>query len=38
MGRYVNPLWLNLVAWGLTGLVIVLTLVLFGTALLDLLG
>ncbi len=33
MGRYVNPRWLNVVAWCLTGLVIVLTLALFGTSL-----
>lgn len=31
MGAYVNPLWLNVVAWALTGLVVVLTLVLFGS-------
>ncbi|MFN2484225.1 MAG: NRAMP family divalent metal transporter [Candidatus Limnocylindria bacterium] len=31
MGRYVNPRWLNVVAWGLTALVVVLTLVMFGS-------
>ena len=31
MGRHVNPAWLNLLAYSLTGLVILLTLVLFGT-------
>jgi Mn2+/Fe2+ NRAMP family transporter len=38
MGRYVNPTWLNVVAWGLTGLIIALTLVLFGSALAGWLG
>ncbi|HET8570935.1 MAG TPA: Nramp family divalent metal transporter [Candidatus Limnocylindria bacterium] len=33
MGSHVNSRWLNVVAWGLTGLVVVLTLVLFGTSL-----
>ncbi len=33
MGDHVNPLWLNVLAWGLTGLIIVLTLLLFGSAL-----
>jgi NRAMP (natural resistance-associated macrophage protein)-like metal ion transporter len=33
MGDHVNPLWLNVLAWGLTGLIIVLTLVLFGSTL-----
>ncbi len=37
MGRYVNPLWLNVLAWGLTVLIIGLTLVLFGSTLLGLL-
>jgi len=32
MGSYTNPTWLNVVAWGLTGLVILLTAVLFGSA------
>jgi Mn2+/Fe2+ NRAMP family transporter len=31
MGPHVNPRWLNILAWGLTGLVIALTLVLFGS-------
>ncbi len=31
MGSHVNPAWLNVVAWGLTGLVTALTLVLFGS-------
>ncbi len=35
MGEHVNPWWLNVVAWALTGLVIALTLVLFGATLLD---
>ncbi len=38
MGRHVNPRWLNVVGWGLTGLVIVLTIVLFGSALAGALG
>jgi Mn2+/Fe2+ NRAMP family transporter len=38
MGRYVNPLWLNVLAWGLTVLIIGLTLVLFGSSLLGLLA
>lgn len=33
MGRYVNPWWLNVVAWALTALIIVLTLVLLGSSL-----
>ncbi len=33
MGRYVNPRWLNVLAWGLTALIIVLTLLLFGSSL-----
>ena len=33
MGRHTNPRWLNVLAWGLTGLVILLTAVLFGSAL-----
>jgi len=36
MGRYVNPLWLNILAWGLTVLIIGLTLVLFGSSLVGL--
>lgn len=31
MGRYVNPGWLNVLAWGLTGLITLLTLLLFGS-------
>jgi Mn2+/Fe2+ NRAMP family transporter len=31
MGEHVNPRWLNVLAWGLTGLIIALTLVLFGS-------
>ena len=31
MGRHVNPSWLNVLAWGLTGLITLLTLVLFGS-------
>ena len=38
MGRHVNPRWLNVVAWALTGLVILLTLVLFGSTLFAWLG
>ena len=33
MGRYTNPRWLNVLAWALTGLIIVLTLAVFGSAL-----
>jgi NRAMP (natural resistance-associated macrophage protein)-like metal ion transporter len=32
MGRYGNPTWLNVLAWGLTLLITALTLVLFGSA------
>jgi NRAMP (natural resistance-associated macrophage protein)-like metal ion transporter len=38
MGRYTNPTWLNVIAWALTGLIIALTLVLFGSALAGWLG
>jgi Mn2+/Fe2+ NRAMP family transporter len=38
MGRYTNPPWLNVIAWGLTGLIIALTLILFGSALATWLG
>ena len=38
MGRHTNPLWLNVLAWGLTGLVILLTAVLFGSTLVGWLG
>jgi Mn2+/Fe2+ NRAMP family transporter len=31
MGRYVNPPWLNLLAWTLTGMVVLLTLIMFGS-------
>ncbi|HSM38348.1 MAG TPA: Nramp family divalent metal transporter [Candidatus Limnocylindrales bacterium] len=31
MGSYTNPTWLNIVAWGLTGLVILLTGIMFGS-------
>jgi len=31
MGSHVNPRWLNVVAWGLTGLIILLTGILFGS-------
>ena len=31
MGQYVNPRWLNLVAWGLTGLIVLLTVIMFGS-------
>jgi Mn2+/Fe2+ NRAMP family transporter len=31
MGRHTNPTWLNVIAWGLTGLVIALTAILFGS-------
>jgi Mn2+/Fe2+ NRAMP family transporter len=33
MGRHTNPTWLNVVAWGLTGLITALTLVLFASSL-----
>jgi len=38
MGSHTNPRWLNVVAWGLTGLVMLLTLVLFGSTLATWLG
>jgi Mn2+/Fe2+ NRAMP family transporter len=31
MGEHVNPTWLNVLAWGLTGLIIALTLILFAS-------
>ncbi|HEX6129995.1 MAG TPA: Nramp family divalent metal transporter [Candidatus Limnocylindria bacterium] len=34
MGRHVNPRWLSLLGWGLTGLVVMLTAVTLGAALL----
>jgi Mn2+ and Fe2+ transporters of the NRAMP family len=33
MGTHTNPTWLNVLAWGLTGLITLLTLLLFGSAL-----
>jgi NRAMP (natural resistance-associated macrophage protein)-like metal ion transporter len=38
MGTYTNPRWLNVLAWGLTGLVILLTAILFGSTLAGWLG
>jgi Mn2+/Fe2+ NRAMP family transporter len=38
MGEHVNPTWLNVLAWGLTGLIIALTLILFGSTLAGWLG
>lgn len=38
MGRHTNPPWLNVLAWGLTGLVVLLTGVLFGSTLAGWLG
>jgi Mn2+/Fe2+ NRAMP family transporter len=38
MGDHVNPTWLNVLAWGLTGLIIALTLILFGSTLAGWLG
>jgi Mn2+/Fe2+ NRAMP family transporter len=38
MGNHTNPRWLNVVGWGLTGLVTLLTLVLFGSAVLGMVG
>jgi NRAMP (natural resistance-associated macrophage protein)-like metal ion transporter len=38
MGKHTNPPWLNVVAWGLTGLVILLTAILFGSTLAGWLG
>ena len=32
MGGHTNPTWLNVVAWSLTGLIILLTLILFGSS------
>lgn len=32
MGSHVNPPWLNVVTWGLTGLIILLTGILFGSS------
>jgi len=33
MGAHTNPAWLNVLAWSLTGLIILLTLILFGSSL-----
>lgn len=38
MGTYTNPRWLNVLAWGLTGLITALTLVLFASTLAGWLG
>ncbi len=38
MGSHTNPRWLNVLGWGLTGLVAALTLVLLGSALTGLVG
>jgi Mn2+/Fe2+ NRAMP family transporter len=38
MGSHVNPPWLNVLAWGLTGLIILLTTVLFGSSIAGWLG
>jgi Mn2+/Fe2+ NRAMP family transporter len=38
MGEHTNPAWLNVLAWGLTGLVILLTAILFGSTLAGWLG
>ncbi len=38
MGSHTNPRWLNVLGWGLTGMVTLLTLVLFGSALAGLVG
>ena len=38
MGRYTNPTWLNVLAWGLTGLVTMLTLVMFASSIAGWLG
>jgi Mn2+/Fe2+ NRAMP family transporter len=38
MGDHTNPRWLNALGWGLTGLVTLLTLVLFGSALAGMVG
>jgi Mn2+/Fe2+ NRAMP family transporter len=38
MGTYTNPAWLNVVAWSLTGLVVLLTVVMLGTTLVWSLG
>jgi NRAMP (natural resistance-associated macrophage protein)-like metal ion transporter len=38
MGGHTNPAWLNVLAWGLTALVVALTLTMFAAAALDWLG
>ena len=38
MGTYTNPTWLNVLAWGLTGLVTMLTLVMFASSIVGWLG
>ena len=38
MGAHTNPAWLNVLAWSLTGLIILLTLILFGSSLASWLG
>jgi len=38
MGAHTNPTWLNVVAWSLTGLITLLTLVLFGATIATWLG
>ncbi len=38
MGKHTNPPWLNVLAWGLTGLISLLTLVLFASSLAGWLG
>ena len=38
MGRHTNPPWLNVLAWGLTGLVVLLTAILFGSTVAGWLG
>lgn len=38
MGTHTNPTWLNVLAWGLTGLITLLTVVLFGSAVAGWLG
>jgi NRAMP (natural resistance-associated macrophage protein)-like metal ion transporter len=35
MGGHTNPTWLNVLAWGLTALVVALTLTMFGAAAMD---
>lgn len=38
MGEHTNPAWLNVLGWGMTALITLLTLVLFGSSLLSWLG